>query len=98
MLTQIHEEYHEDVEDTDRQDLESGHSGSQRARAWRRGTTERGYLEPLFGSVTKMNIVPLHRGSKNPRCQALGPGYSDSQRSLEWKRTATARGCPVPLS
>ena len=57
MLKQIHVEHHEDIEDTDRLELEAGHSDSQRARAWRSGATDRGYLVPLIGSVTRPNVV-----------------------------------------
>jgi hypothetical protein len=52
MLSQIHEVHHEYIEDTSRQELEPGHSGSRRARAWRRTATEPVYLVPLLGPVT----------------------------------------------
>ena len=79
----------------------TGHSGSRRAPAWRRGATEREYLVPLLGSVKKPYIVELHHESKNPGmsgegCQSCGPGHSVSQRALVWRRVSTERGCPGP--
>ena len=76
MLIQIHTEHHEGVEDTDRQEFESGHSDSRRARAWRRGSTERGYLDPWFGTVKKPYIVQLQSQSKNPGCQTIGSNFA----------------------
>ena len=49
--------HHEDIEDTSRQEVEPGYSDSWRARAWRRGTTDQGYLVTLLGPLKKPYIV-----------------------------------------
>ena len=84
--------HHEDIEDTDRQKLDPGHSGSWRPRAWNRGATDQGYLVSLLGPVKKPYIVQLKHEWKNPGGQTLGLGHSGSPRVLAWKCTVTTRG------
>ena len=53
--------HHEDIEDTSREELESGHSGSRRTRAWRRGTTEQGCDERLKTKIEGSTRLPYTR-------------------------------------